>query len=147
MKTRYATVGDRDALVEMRTKLWPSSVDEHRQELEAYFAGGQCFIDEIVVCENQSGLLVGFAELRMRNYAEGSENPAVPYLEGWFVEGTWRGRGVGALLVAGAETWAESNGYSELASDAELDNDISIKAHVALGFEEVERSVSFLKRL
>lgn len=46
-----------------------------------------------------------------------------------------------------AEEWARSSGHDELANDAELDNHDSIAAHLALGFQEIERSVSFLKKL
>ena len=36
---------------------------------------------------------------------------------------------------------------NEIASDSEIDNIDSIKAHNALGFKEVERSVCFLKKI
>ncbi|MDH3642705.1 MAG: GNAT family N-acetyltransferase [Gammaproteobacteria bacterium] len=109
--------------------------------------GHPTFTDQIVVCENDAAELIGFAELRVRNYAEGSENMAVPYLEGWYVEPAYRQRGIGRLLIAAAEEWARSSGHDELASDAEIDNHNSIAAHLASGFQEVERSVSFLKKL
>ena len=147
MRIRYAKSDDKPALVRMRTELWPHSLDENASAIDAYFDKKPCFIDQIVVCENDQGSLVGFAELRVRNYAEGSDNMAVPYVEGWFVDAAYRGQGVGALLMAGAEEWARSLGYSELASDADIDDECSISAHVALGFREVERSVCFLKKL
>jgi hypothetical protein len=40
-----------------------------------------------------------------------------------------------------------SNGYSELASDALLENELSHAAHRAVGFDEVERTVHFRKSL
>ena len=46
-----------------------------------------------------------------------------------------------------AEDWARGHGFRALASDAELDNQVSVAAHGALGFEEVDRVVCFLKRL
>ena len=146
VKIRYADPGDRADLVRMRNALWPDSPDEHPRALDEYFDGDSPFIDQIVVCEDAERL-IGFAELRVRNYAEGSEKTEVPYLEGWFVEAPKRRQGVGARLIAGAEAWARSLGYDELASDTELDNVASIAAHAAAGFEEVERSVCFLKKL
>ncbi len=131
----------------MRTELWPHAVEDHASEVDTFFEGKPSFIDQIIVCETDPQRLVGFAELRVRNYAEGSENMAVPYLEGWFVDVSCRGRGIGALLIAAAEEWARSLGYSELASDARIDDERSIAAHLALGFREVERSVSFMKKL
>jgi aminoglycoside 6'-N-acetyltransferase I len=51
------------------------------------------------------------------------------------------------LLIAEAEEWARSLGYVELASDAAIDDQRSIAAHLAVGFYETDRSVSFLKKL
>ncbi len=45
------------------------------------------------------------------------------------------------------EDWASSHGYSELASDAEIGNILSIRLHEQLGFTEMERNVTFLKIL
>ena len=131
----------------MRTALWPDSVDEHASAIDDYFDGKPSFIDQIVVCQAGNGELAGFAELRIRNYAEGSSNMAVPYLEGWYVDSAHRRRGVGKALIAAAEEWARSMGYSELASDAEINDQRSITAHVALGFHETDRCVCFLKKI
>ena len=58
-----------------------------------------------------------------------------------------RGSGVGRALIAAAEQWARDRQYTELASDALLDNTGSYAAHRALGFEEVERAIHFRKAL
>ena len=46
-----------------------------------------------------------------------------------------------------AEEWARGHGCLEMASDALIDNDPSLKAHEALGFEVVDRCVHFRKSL
>ena len=46
-----------------------------------------------------------------------------------------------------AENWARQNGFSELASDAEITNFRSIELHKQLGFEETERIVCFVKKI
>jgi aminoglycoside 6'-N-acetyltransferase I len=46
-----------------------------------------------------------------------------------------------------AEDWARSIGLTEMASDTWLENEVSIKAHLSGGYEEVERLVHFLKTL
>lgn len=131
----------------MRTALWPHAVDEHAGAIDAFLAGRSAFIDEALICESDGGAVIGFAELRVRNYAEGSELAAVPHVEGWYVDSGHRGQGVGASLMAHSEQWAKKLGYSELASDAEIDNTASIGAHRALGFEVTDKIVCFLKRL
>ena len=58
-----------------------------------------------------------------------------------------RRHGVGRALVRAAEEWGRAQGCSEFASDTEIDNEDSAKAHAALGFEEVERIRCFRKSL
>ena len=82
-----------------------------------------------------------------RKYAEGCTSSPVAYLEEWLVDADVRRQGVGRLLIAAAEAWAVANGYTELASDTTLDNEISLASHLALGFTEVERQINFIKKL
>jgi len=91
--------------------------------------------------------LGGFAEVGARSVADGCDTSPVAYLEGWFVEEDLRLQGVGAALVRAAETWARAQGFREFASDVELENVESQRAHVAVGFREVERSVLYVKTL
>jgi aminoglycoside 6'-N-acetyltransferase I len=49
--------------------------------------------------------------------------------------------------VQAVEAWAREQGYTEIASDTWLDNETSIRAHLALGYEESERLVHFRKSL
>jgi aminoglycoside 6'-N-acetyltransferase I len=46
-------------------------------------------------------------------------------------------------LVEAAEDWARLRGFSEIASDTQLDNGASQAAHAALGYEDAERVVCF----
>jgi aminoglycoside 6'-N-acetyltransferase I len=63
------------------------------------------------------------------------------------VEERARRTGAGAALVAAVEEWGRAQGCTELASDADIHNDGSAAAHLALGFAEVERIVCFRKAL
>jgi len=45
----------------------------------------------------------------------------VPYLEAWFVEASFRKQGIGRALMNALEQWAISRGFTELASDAEIE--------------------------
>ena len=90
---------------------------------------------------------MGFLELSLRSYAEGTSDSPVPYVEGWFVRADARGRGAGKALMENAMGWASSRGFAYLASDTELTNEGSIHAHHAIGFKEVGRQVAFLRQL
>ena len=46
-----------------------------------------------------------------------------------------------------AEDWARAQGCAEIASDTWLDHEDSQRAHLALGFEVVDRCVNFRKKL
>jgi aminoglycoside 6'-N-acetyltransferase I len=82
-------------------------------------------------------------ELELRSVAEGCDGSPVPYVEAWYVAPEMRRRGAGRALIEAAREWARERGYRELASDTELSNEVSARAHQALGFEEVERAIHF----
>ena len=133
----------------MRAALYPDPpVSEIDDRLDAMDAGGTHPVGvAVLVADRGDGMLAGFVEIGSRSYAEGCESAPVAYLEGWYVDPDARRSGLGRRLVEAAEDWARANGFTELASDAELDNEVSHRAHRALGFDEVERQVCFRKRL
>ena len=137
---------DRDAWVRMRDGLWPESEGVHRREVEDFFAG-RLTIPEAVIIAEVDGQVAGFAELSIRPYAEGCRTNRVGYLEGWYVDPAQRRRGLGRGLVSAAEAWARSAGCTEFASDASPDNDGSIAAHLACGFDNAGMVVCFSKSL
>jgi aminoglycoside 6'-N-acetyltransferase I len=100
----------------------------------------------VFVCEREEGGLCGLLELSLRNYAEGCEGET-PYVESWFVDADARGHGIGAGLMDAAEDWARERGFTEIASDTLLGNHAGERAHLAAGFEEVERSIHFRKSI
>lgn len=102
---------------------------------------------EVFVAEDADGAVVGFVEVGSRPYADGCDTSPVGYIEAWFVEEHVRREGCGRALLTAAEDWARSHGYSEMASDALLGNDISHAAHLKAGYEEVDRVVQYRKPL
>ncbi len=130
----------------MRTALWPDTDDEHRAEIAAYFANDSTDIEKTYLAE-VDGEIIGFIELNIRNFAEGSRQSTVPYVEAWYITPAHQGNGYGRQLMHQAEAWARSLGFNELASDTEIDNTRSIAMHKHLGFSETERVVCFLKKL
>lgn len=132
----------------MRRELWPEiPADEAAQHADcaAWLARKNSIV--LVVQRPGSLRLCGFVEAGEREFADGCETSPVAYLEGWFVDVDFRGRGIGRELFRAAEEWAVANGYREFASDALLENLPSQRAHNSVGFVEVERAVRYAKQL
>ena len=153
MRIRPAQVSDLDQLACLCTALWPkSSAEEHAQELRLILEGNTALVltmlIEIFVAEASDGQLVGFVEVDLRSHADGC-NPSQPvgYIEGWYVAEDHRNSGIGKKLVTAAEDWARRHKCNEMASDAVINNEVSQRAHEALGYEVVDRCVHYRKRL
>lgn len=147
MRIRKVTRKDKPEWLRMRFELWPHcSLTEHRREINDYFKTRRK--DVVFVAALNTDELCGFAELSLRSdYVPGAQASPVAYLEGWYVDPEYRQEGVGKRLLKFAEQWAQRHGILELASDAELSNRASIDAHLACGFNDIETTVHFIKRL
>ena len=143
MRVRAADDRDIARLAEMRRALWP---DEDPAELDSEVAGMLRRSDYQVFVAEADGQLVGFAEVGVRSVAEGCSGPAA-YLEGIWVEGGSRRRGVARALLAAGEQWARARGLTHFGSDVQIDNQASLAWHEAAGFGEVERLVAFARRI
>lgn len=146
MEFRRLTADDRHALTAIRLEFFPDDEGVDWSVREFLAASG------FAVGAFDDGVLVGYAAGGLRSHAEGAwDRPAaeqrIAYLEEWFVRDGHRRRGIGRRLVDEVEAWAAERRADYLASDTELDNLISQEAHAAVGFNEVERAVHFLKRL
>ncbi len=131
----------------MRRTLWPDLREEDEAaEAESWVSRGDTIV---IVAERftDKGTLCGFAEAASRPYADGCITNPVAFLEGWYVDGDMRRRGIGQALLHAVESWARAQGFQEMGSDALIDNRVSQRAHSALGFEEVERAVRYRKKL
>lgn len=130
----------------LRKMLWDGSSDEeHKAEMMDIYehTETQC----VLVAEFGGGKLAGFLEASIRPFVEDCHSEHVGYLEGWFVEPEFRRSGVGRALVREAENWARRRGATEMASDAEIGNEMSLKAHLNLGYAETSRLVHLRKDL
>jgi aminoglycoside 6'-N-acetyltransferase I len=151
IQIRLAQPADRPSLADLFHALWPKGpVEEHSRELEAILAGKAPGTLPLLVfvAEATDKSLLGFIEVGQRSHAD-SCDPASPvgYVEGWYVAEGHRHRGIGKQLMAAAQDWARQQGCVEMASDADIDNALSERAHIALGFSVVERAILFRKAL
>jgi len=130
----------------LRRMLWDEvSAAEHQAEMISIFEHTDSQL--ILAADDGSGKLCGFLEASIRPFVEDCHTDHVGYLEGWFVEPEFRRQGIGGKLVNEAERWARRKGATEMASDAEVGNETSLKAHQNLGYTETSRLVHLRKDL
>ncbi|AFY87332.1 MULTISPECIES: aminoglycoside 6'-N-acetyltransferase [Cyanophyceae] len=132
--------------LDLALKLWS---DESVEEM-------QRSLTNILYSPREAGFLVkddnakaiGFINLSLRyDYVPGATQSPVAYVEGIYVEDEYRKQGIGTKLIQFAQQWAIERGCMELASDALLDNTASYDFHTKVGFQEVERVVTFIKQV
>lgn len=144
MTVREATEQDISGWLEMRKQLWkPDDGDDFSIEVQ-----------RILAAPNQTAFLAlldsqiaGFSEISIRTYADGCKTNNVGYLEGIYVKPEFRRRGISRFLLSKCIEWFESQGCSEMASDAEIDNLVSVKMHEALGFQSLKPIIQFTRAL
>lgn len=138
---------DQPGWLDMRMALWPHGArDEHLTEMASFLADPSRYAQ--FVAYGEAGVPAGFAEAAVRtDYVNGTSTSPVAFLEGLYVDPSFRRRGVARALVDAVQRWGRDRGCEELASDALLDNDESRAMHRALGFEETEQVVYFRKAL
>ena len=140
-----AKIQDSLFLAELAAQLWRGhSVSELKEEFEKLTANpdAACFIKYV------DEKPVGFAQCQLRrDYVEGTSSLPVGYLEGIFVMEEYRRRGIAQELVSACERWAIQKGCTEFASDCEMENELSLRFHIAMGFEVANRIICFRKDL
>lgn len=127
----------------MRRALWPEGGTDAEllREMERALADPGTCVQFMAFFGEQA---VGFAEAAVRRDAvNGATLSPVAFLEGLHVVPAARRQGVARRLVQAVIDWAVGAGFTELASDALLENTASHAMHRALGFEEAERVVCF----
>jgi aminoglycoside 6'-N-acetyltransferase I len=128
----------------MRKGIWPEAPDEYMTfDMDEILANDDYFV--IFACDG--GKPIGLTEAQIRDYGEGCETSPVGYLEGWYVQEDYRGKRIAGMMTQAAEDWIREKGCTEVASDTWLDNQPSIRAHLNMGYSEVERLVHYVKRL
>ena len=145
-RVRPVAENDLSEWLRLRKLLWDELSDaEHKIEMTDIYDHTDSQL--VLVAETDNEKLVGFLEASIRPFVEDCETDNVGYLEGWFVEEKYREHGIGATLVEAAEDWAREKECEEMASDAEVGNELSLTAHQKLGYEETSRLVHLRKVL
>jgi aminoglycoside 6'-N-acetyltransferase I len=141
---RLVTLEDKAEWFRMRKGIWPEAPDEYLDfDMDEILASDH----DMVIFACFEGKPIGLTEVKIREYGEGCETSPVGYIEGWFVQEQYRGKGVVWIMTQAAEDWVREKGCTEMASDTWLDNEPSIRAHLKMGYYEAERLVHFVKQL
>lgn len=142
---KAAKLEDSTILAELAIKLWrDNSVSEMSKEFGRLISGDSA----VFFIKYVDGKAIGFAQCQLRNdYVEGTDSSPVGYLEGIFIEDEYRKCGYAKELLRECEKWAKEKHCMEFASDCEIENEDSLRFHMAMGFEEANRIICFKKRL
>ena len=141
---RRVTWDDKDEWFRMRKGIWPEAPDYYLQFDMDQLLGNDGYM-VIFACIGDRP--IGLTEAQIRAYGEGCGTSPVGYLEGWYVDEEYRGQNIVGIMTQAAEDWIREKGCTEVASDTWLDNEPSIRAHVKMGYVEVERLIHFVKKL
>ncbi len=146
MKFRRARLKDLAQVTEMAMFLWPN--DREEQVAKAMKSSLSSPEHAVIVCEADGGTTAGFADISLRrDYVPGVTSFPVAYVEGIYVKGAYRRKGIGGGLIREAELWAIEKGCEQLASDTWVWNTLSQEFHTRAGFSETERVVFYVKRI
>ena len=142
---RKATAEEAETVAALACELWP---DHSREEMAEEFRQLISADDAAVFLYRKNGKSAGFAQCQLRHdYVEGTESSPVGYLEGVYVKKTERRQGLARELVSACERWAGEQGCTEFTSDCELTNTESQAFHQAVGFEEANRLVAYVRKI
>jgi len=144
MNVRRYETGDWSELLRMANALFPDFAEEDDDDLRRTLAKEDA---QVFVLDRGDGSLAGYVEAGTRSVADGCPTGAVGYIEAWYVDPDVRRSGYGRALLASAEAWAREQGFSEIASDALLDNHVSHAAHKRAGYIEVDKVITYRKSL
>lgn len=143
---RKATLSDVDTIANLGLLLYSSdnTFDKLRYEACEHISSNNW----VIFLAFDENMPVGLCEICLRSdYVEGTESRPVGYIEGIFILPEYHGQHIAKTLISLGEDWSRENGCVEFASDCVIDNIDSLRFHLKVGFEEVGRTIHFVKKL
>ena len=132
---------DKDMYIVLIKKLWNDIKDAEIDTImmESYQGKHTVYVAEY------KNKIIGFLNTSHRtDYVEGTSSSPVGYIEGVYVEETYRHNHVAKNLIYHAIEAFNKQGILEVASDVEIDNKASLKFHDKIGFKEVSTIKHFV---
>ena len=141
MKFSKIKLEDFPAWKQMRIELYSAlDNDYHNEEMETINSSDQWYCRLI---KNDADEVMGIIEISYRNIVDGCISSPVPYIEGLYLYPQYRRNGYGTEILKMIVTWCKKQGYTELATDAQIINTKAHKFYLSSGFEETDRVVEF----
>jgi aminoglycoside 6'-N-acetyltransferase I len=142
---KQANLKDATILAQLAQELWPHhALPDLIKETQDFLAQPET----AYFLAFQDSTPIGFAQCQLRHdYVEGTTTSPVGYLEGIYVQEEHRKKQVATHLLQACQNWAKEKNCREFASDCELDNEDSLRFHLAAGFIEANRIICFTKSL
>jgi aminoglycoside 6'-N-acetyltransferase I len=117
VRIRHVVRADADCWTTLRCELWPDGKEDHRPEIESFFAATLDQLAAVLVAESTVGVIVGFAELSIRADVAGLEGQRAGYVEGLYVRPEARKRDIARKLLQASRSWARQKKCQAFASD------------------------------
>lgn len=142
---KIARIDDVHSLSKLAKELW---VSDEICELECEFKELINNRDSKIFIKYENNIPIGFAQCQLRHdYVEGTSTSPVGYLEGIYIKEQFRHNGFAKELLLACENWSKEKGCVEFASDCEINNENSLKFHLAMNFQESNRIICFKKSI
>jgi aminoglycoside 6'-N-acetyltransferase I len=127
----------------MAQKLW-KDIEDH--EVTRLLEENSKAKQHILLAKTEGSHPVGFAVFSIRtDYVEGAAQSPTGYLEGIFVEKEFRHQDIARSFVQLGEEWCRSQGCTQMGSDTWVTDKRSRAFHEAIGFNEEDILVHFIK--
>jgi len=78
---------------------------------------------------------------------DGCLSSPVAYIEGLFIGKEYRNKGRGKAALELILSWCRKNGFTDIAADAELSNNVAQEFFKAVGFRETFRIVEYCRNV
>jgi aminoglycoside 6'-N-acetyltransferase I len=101
----------------LRCSLWPEGADDHRVEIESFFAGRLFEPVAVLLAIDAASDVIGFVELSVRDDVPSLEGKRTGFVEGLYVIPEMRFCGAARALLLAARAWAISTNCVAFASD------------------------------
>lgn len=138
---RGARLEDAPALAALATELgYASTAADLVQRLLAV----QPLQDHTVLVAESGGVTVGWLHARICRQIE---SPDYAEIAGMVVTAARRSGGIGAALVAAAESWAQERGLQQIRVRSQLVRERAHRFYERLGYAETKRQINFVKPL